>query len=113
MTIPDWDFNWQDVYHYREPAPAAGGTTIAMAISYDNSPSNPRNPNTPPVRVGYGQQTSDEMAEMWFQVLPVRAADRQALIDSVQRKVLPEEIKGRQVDAPPRSRNVACTTTWR
>jgi tetratricopeptide (TPR) repeat protein len=107
ISIPDWDFNWQDVYHYAAPLRLPAGSVLAMEIAYDNSPGNPRNPSTPPVHVGYGQQTSDEMAELWFQALPVRAADRPALIDGVLRKVLPEEIKGRQAMLRADPRNVA------
>ena len=96
LTIRDWDFNWQDVYHYAKPIQLSAGSTLTMTIGFDNTPANPRNPRRPPVRVGYGQRTSDEMAEVWFQVLPVHAADRDRLVDSLYRKVLPEEIKGRR-----------------
>ena len=91
VSIPHWDFNWQDVYHYSTPLRLPAGSTITMRISYDNSAANPRNPNSPPIRVGYGQQTSDEMAELWFQALPVHAVDRQALIRSVQRRCCPRK----------------------
>jgi tetratricopeptide (TPR) repeat protein len=96
MRISDWDFNWQDVYHYTDPIRLPAGTVVSMRIVYDNSEGNPRNPNRPPKAVGYGQQTSDEMGEMWFQVLPVRSGDRASLVESLYRKVLPEEIKGRR-----------------
>ncbi len=96
IRIAAWDFNWQDVYHYAAPVRVPAGTVLSMQIVYDNSAANPRNPNQPPVRVTYGQQTSDEMAEMWFQVVPVRSADRAALAASLYRKVLPEEAVGRR-----------------
>lgn len=96
LKIRDWDFNWQDVYHYAQPIRLPAGSTISMSISYDNSVRNPRNPNVPPREVEYGQQTSDEMAEMWFQVIPVHAEDRSTLTAALYRKVLPEEIKGRR-----------------
>jgi tetratricopeptide (TPR) repeat protein len=95
LKIRDWDFNWQEVYHYSSPIRLAAGTRVAMTISYDNTSENPRNPNNPPQRVTYGQQTSDEMAEMWFQVIPVHGSDRGRLVESLYRKVLPEEIRGR------------------
>lgn len=38
-----------------------------MRYLYDNSSANPRNPNQPPKEVRYGPQSSDEMAELWFQ----------------------------------------------
>jgi Flp pilus assembly protein TadD len=50
-----------------------------MRFSYDNSADNVRNPSQPPKRVRYGLETTDEMAELWLQVLPRNAADRAKL----------------------------------
>jgi tetratricopeptide (TPR) repeat protein len=97
IQIRDWNFNWQDVYHYRDPIALPAGTRIDMRILYDNSDANPRNPHRPPRRVAYGQQTDDEMAEMWFQVLTRREADRATLVKDLRAKVVQEEIKGRRV----------------
>jgi Tetratricopeptide repeat len=79
ILIPDWDFNWQGDYRYVTPVFLPKGTTLSMRFSYDNSPQNPRNPNQPPKRVKYGLQTTDEMGELWFQVLPRNPRDRMAL----------------------------------
>jgi hypothetical protein len=97
LLIKAWDFDWQDVYHYASPVFLPKGSTLSMDFTYDNSSDTVRNPRTPPVRVTYGQLTSDEMAELWFQVVPRRAADRGVLTRSLYAKVLPEEIKGRQM----------------
>ena len=70
ILIKPWDFDWQDVYHYKSPVFLPKGSTLSMDYTYDNSSGNSANPHTPPVRVTYGQQTSDEMAELWFQVVP-------------------------------------------
>ena len=70
LLIKDWDFNWQGDYRYAHPVHLPKGTTLAMRFAYDNSSKNVRNPNHPPRRVRYGLQTTDEMAELWFQVLP-------------------------------------------
>lgn len=107
LRIADWDFNWQDVYHFARPLRLPAGSSVAMSLVYDNTAANPRNPHSPPIRVGYGQQTNDEMAEMWFQVVPVRDTDRAALVDSLYRKVLPEEIKGRVAMLQQDPRNIA------
>jgi tetratricopeptide (TPR) repeat protein len=107
IRIRDWDFNWQDVYHYAQPIRLAAGTTLTMSIAYDNTTANPRNPNNPPRRVTYGQQTSDEMAEMWFQVIPVDPSQRERLVNSLYRKVLPQEIRGRTAMSRADPRNVA------
>ncbi len=70
LRIDGWDFNWQDLYRYAEPVPLPAGTRIAMRYGYDNSADNPFNPHSPPRRVRYGPQTTDEMAELVLQVVP-------------------------------------------
>jgi len=107
LLIKAWDFDWQDVYHYKSPVFLPKGSTLSMDFTYDNSSGNVRNPHTPPVRVTYGQQTSDEMAELWFQVVPRDAADRGVLTRSLYAKVLPEEIKGRQMMVAKDPGNIA------
>jgi tetratricopeptide (TPR) repeat protein len=74
--IPDWDLNWQAVYRYRTPVFLPKGSVISMRFSYDNSSSNPRNPNHPPKRVEAGNRASDEMGHLWLQVLPRGPGDR-------------------------------------
>ena len=70
IKIGDWDINWQAVYTYRRPVWLPKGTTIEMRIAYDNSDSNPRNPNHPPKRVRAGPRSADEMGHVWLQLLP-------------------------------------------
>lgn len=70
LWIPDWDWNWQDQYLYKRPIHVAPGTRLEFEFTYDNSAANPRNPNTPPRRVRYGEQTADEMAFVFLQVVP-------------------------------------------
>jgi len=79
LLIKDWDFNWQGDYQYAIPVELPRGSTLAMKFTYDNSTGNPHNPNHPPKRVRYGLQTTDEMAELWFQVLPRNLTERNLL----------------------------------
>jgi Tfp pilus assembly protein PilF len=82
IRIPNWDPNWQAVYHYRKPVFLPAGTVISMRYHYDNSSANPRNPHSPPRRVRGGNQSTDEMAHLWLQVLPSGAGDaREARIE--------------------------------
>jgi mono/diheme cytochrome c family protein len=62
IWIRDWDFNWQGAYTYVTPMTLPKGTRIEMEYTYDNSEKNVRNPSHPPVRISYGEQTTDEMA---------------------------------------------------
>jgi tetratricopeptide (TPR) repeat protein len=78
IKIPGWDPNWQAVYHYREPLTLPKGSVISMRWHFDNSAANPRNPHKPPQRVVGGNQSTDEMAHFWLQVLPRNGTDRRA-----------------------------------
>jgi len=62
IWIKDWDFNWQGSYRYAKPIPLPKGTRVDLEYIYDNSEANPRNPAHPPVRVRWGEQTTNEMA---------------------------------------------------
>jgi Tfp pilus assembly protein PilF len=94
IEIDDWDFRWQDVYRYANPILLPRGTTISMRFFYDNSAANPRNPFNPPRRIVWGQNTSDEMGDLWIQVIPARPADLMTLSDDVERKKLVEDLAG-------------------
>jgi len=61
LWIKDWDFNWQETYFFQEPVELPAGTVVRSVGYYDNSENNPRNPNSPPKEVRYGDKTSDEM----------------------------------------------------
>jgi tetratricopeptide (TPR) repeat protein len=94
LLIKDWDFNWQGVYRYSQPVFLPAGTTVTARWLFDNSDANARNPNRPAQPVRFGQRTSDEMAELWFQVVPRTAAERTLLTRALQSYLLPENIKG-------------------
>jgi hypothetical protein len=92
LTIPRWDFNWQGDYSYREPVFLPKGSAIAMQYRYDNSTNNPVNPNRPPQRVRYGLRSTDEMGELWLQVLPRQPADLPALAESYRPRLWAEAV---------------------
>jgi Flp pilus assembly protein TadD len=94
IEIDDWDFRWQDVYRYANPILLPRGTTISMRFVYDNSAANPRNPFNPPRRIVWGQNTSDEMGDLWIQLIPITPADLITLSDDVEHKKLVEDIAG-------------------
>ncbi|MEX2281846.1 MAG: tetratricopeptide repeat protein [Gemmatimonadota bacterium] len=96
LRINDWDFNWQDAYDYQHPLPLPAGTVLHLRYTYDNSASNPRNPQQPPQRVVYGPNTTDEMAEVWIQALPRKPSDLAALRQELTRKSLHDRLQGAQ-----------------
>lgn len=61
IEIKDWDFNWQMNYALKTPKIVRAGSKIVVEAVYDNSSKNPNNPNNPPKRVTWGEQTTDEM----------------------------------------------------
>ena len=61
VQIDDWDFKWQDSYTYKEPVHLPKGSKVTLTATYDNSTANPRNPNSPPKPVTWGEATTDEM----------------------------------------------------
>jgi hypothetical protein len=88
LWIPDWDFNWQDQYFYKDPPVLPKGTRIDVRLTYDNSADNPRNPNSPPKRVQWGEESSDEMGSVQFLAVAANPEDeepyRQQLKAAVQ-----------------------------
>jgi mono/diheme cytochrome c family protein len=94
IHIPDWDFNWQDDYRYETPVSLPRNTEIAMEYGYDNSSDNVRNPDHPPRRVLFGQNSSDEMGDLWLQVVTRTDGDRARLAADLVPKVLAEDAVG-------------------
>ncbi|HVZ21421.1 MAG TPA: tetratricopeptide repeat protein [Vicinamibacterales bacterium] len=88
LWIKQWDFRWQDQYHYATPVFLPAGTRLTMRYTYDNSAANPRNLHHPPERVKWGPRSSDEMAALWLEVQPRHKEDLPALTrDYVERAV--------------------------
>jgi len=98
IAIADWDFRWQHVYRFVTPVKLPKGTTIAMRYTYDNSADNPRNPQRPPARARWGQRSSDEMGDLWVQVLTQTDRDLEALSRDFRPKVAAEDVLGYEVE---------------
>jgi mono/diheme cytochrome c family protein len=78
IWIKDWDFNWQGNYRYEKPIALPKDTRVDLEYTFDNSENNPRNPAHPPVRVKWGEQTTDEMALAFVVVALPTPQDAQA-----------------------------------
>jgi Copper type II ascorbate-dependent monooxygenase, C-terminal domain/Tetratricopeptide repeat len=94
LRIDQWDFKWQDEYRFATPIPVEKGAMLRMEYSYDNSHENVRNPSQPPRRVTYGPQSSDEMGDLWVQVLPRSQRDREILKAARAKNEFETELKG-------------------
>jgi hypothetical protein len=71
LWVPDYDFNWQFLYQFREPFLIPGGSTLHTTWWFDNSAANPHNPDHT-VDVRYGIETFNEMANARIYFAPAR-----------------------------------------
>jgi len=60
LSVPNYDFNWQTYYMFKEPLSLPKGARILSSAWYDNSDKNPSNPD-PKAEVKWGDQTWEEM----------------------------------------------------
>ena len=79
LHIPDWDFRWQSIYTFRQPLRLPAGSRIDAWFTYDNSADNSDNPNSPPQRIGWGWQSTDEMCEFYLTVVTDTPRDARRL----------------------------------
>ena len=72
LSVPNYDFNWQTDYVLDEPKLIPAGTKIVNTTSWDNSITNPANPDASR-DVPWGEQSWDEMlfgSITWREVTP-------------------------------------------
>lgn len=60
LSVPNYDFNWQTTYELKTPKYLPAGTRIVHRTAWDNSTTNPANPD-PDREVPWGEQSWDEM----------------------------------------------------
>ena len=65
LSVPQYDFNWQNTYDLVQPKRMPAGTRIHVVGHFDNSPQNPANPD-PSKTITFGPQTWDEMFIGYF-----------------------------------------------
>jgi tetratricopeptide (TPR) repeat protein len=98
LWIRQWDFRWQDRYRYRSPVFLPQGTRLSMRFTYDNSAANSNNRNKPPQRVRSGPRSTDEMGQLWIEVVPRRAEDAALLSADFVRRSLVAAIASAEMD---------------
>lgn len=84
IKINEWDFNWQGTYSFQKPIILPKGTIIHAYAKYDNTVNNPENPNNPPKRVSWGENTSDEMYYLPFSWVTYQPGDENITVTSIQ-----------------------------
>ncbi|UKN00390.1 T9SS type A sorting domain-containing protein [Paracrocinitomix mangrovi] len=88
VRIPQWDFDWQDFYWFEHMQHIPAGTNIFGKGIWNNTVTNPHNPNSPPITVGAGLNTSDEMFLIYYHYMDYWAGDENINIDSLTTEFL-------------------------
>ena len=83
INIPEWDFEWQDFYYFKNMQKAQIGTVLHADAVYDNTAANLSNPNIPPITVGAGLNTADEMLVVFLSYMPYMTGDENYNMDSL------------------------------
>jgi hypothetical protein len=107
IQILDWNFNWQDVYHYQDPLalpPAPGSACASSTTTPMRIPETRIGRRGPSVTVS---RPTTRWPSCGFQVLTRSEADRVKLVKDLRGKVLQEEIKGRRAMLTRDAANVA------
>ena len=82
VSIRDWDFHWHERYQFKDPLRLPKGTVVKVEAYYDNSADNPKNPNSPPKLVKYGNNLTDEMVSCHLELVVDSRAELQAVLDA-------------------------------
>ena len=91
-NIPEWDFHWQDFYFFKHIQFAPAGSKIKGEGVYDNTVNNPENPNTPPITVGAGLNTTDEMFLVYFHYMLYQTGDENYDMESLMAGTLNDQL---------------------
>jgi len=75
LSVPNYDFNWQTDYVFKQPLKLPKGTKLHATAWYDNSTANKSNPD-PTKDVWWGDQTWEEMmfTGLTFSIDPVKTS---------------------------------------
>ena len=89
LHVPEYDFNWQHGYRFKEPPLAPKGSQLKLTLWWDNSADNPSNPD-PTRDVRFGRPTTEEMGFGFMSMTPVEP--RTIIVG----EPIPEDILGTQ-----------------
>jgi mono/diheme cytochrome c family protein len=74
LYVPEYDFEWQRMYVFKDPPIAPAGSKLLWTPTWDNSADNPHNPDHTR-HVPYGLPTEDEMGNGGLDYTPVEPID--------------------------------------
>ncbi|HET9948871.1 MAG TPA: hypothetical protein VFQ22_08115 [Longimicrobiales bacterium] len=95
LYVPQYDFNWQHTYRFKDPVPAPAGSRVDLTLWWDNSPENPSNPD-PNKTVVFGEPTTAEMGFGFMNYIDVEPSHY------VVGRPIPDDVAGSRVitDSP-------------
>jgi len=108
LNLPRYDFNWQRAYTFAEPIKIPAGSRLIAHWVYDNSKTNPANPD-PNIKVTWGEQSHEEMfftsvAFRWLDETAAKQVDHDGrfaktrllgmMDDNIDGKLQKAELKG-------------------
>jgi hypothetical protein len=74
LNVPNYQFNWQKVYDFKDPKFIPAGTEMVFTGSFDNTEMNPFNPD-PSQTLSWGEQTWQEMFFGFFRYVEADGSD--------------------------------------
>lgn len=87
VHIPDWNFNWQEIYWFPTMKKIPKGTILTIEGTYDNTANNPNNPSNPPQLVysNGDMKSTDEMLTLVMVFLPYEKDDESIILKKNER----------------------------
>lgn len=115
LSVPNFNFDWQTMYQFNERKSFPRGTRMICEGGFDNSVSNPANPD-PNDTVRFGDQTFQEMFIGYYEYsAPVEAFEKR--FERIDRYMQEERARFEAenpgiLTAPPLTMNDLIGTTW-
>jgi len=97
VRVNNWDFEWQEFYFFDQIQKIPAGSVLRSEGIFNNTSSNPSNPNDPPQLITAGLNTTDEMFLVYFHYLPYVEGDEN--IDLGELTQLPVGLSEIELDA--------------
>jgi len=108
LYVPNYHFEWQRMYVFRDPPVAPAGSKLLWTPTWDNSAENPYNPD-PNRNVPYGEPTFDEMGNGWLDYTLVEPINLVVGRDPVPQGILDDAIQ--RLEAADRQERPARSVT--
>lgn len=83
VRINKWDFEWQDYYTFKKLVKIPAGYKLYSKHVFDNTTNNINNPSNPPIAVGAGLGTKDEMLFDGMMYMNYQAGDELIDIEAI------------------------------